>query len=358
MANKSSKQILIVFAAVILFAAIVLLSLRFAKIPGLSQTQIVSAEKGMLTQELSEDIVLSPVTNIDLSFENSGKIKNVLVKVGDDVKKGQLLAEQINSDYVVALSAASNQRDAAEAQVEEDDENVDVQKAKVHSLQNANAKKYDIKSQKEQVNQAEAGVDVSEALLRAAEDAVRSASLQLAKTKLLAPMNGVITDKFIEPGEVVASASPVMKFSSADILEADAFVSELDVKKIKVGDEVDIALSSIEDDANIKGRVKTIYPAESPQNGISSYKVVIELIEQKSSLKSGLTGTAHIKLSEQSGAVMVPESSVFSDGGKKYVMTISNGLPARKEVQTGTPASNRMIEIISGLAEGDQIIKF
>ena len=79
-----------------------------------------------------------------------------------------------------------------------------------------------------------------------------------------------------------------------------------------------------------ESKIKNIYPAETSQNGVSSYKVVFDLAGQDSNLKSGMTGTAKIKISEQAGAIVVPQSSVFSDAGKKYVMVMSGGFPAKE----------------------------
>ena len=98
------------------------------------------------------------------------------------------------------------------------------------------------------------------------------------KTRILAPMDGVITDKSAEIGEVVAQASPIMKIASGNNLQAEAYVSELDVKKIAVGDKAEIVLSSAaENNVAISAKIKTIYPAEKSDNGVSSYKVIFQL---------------------------------------------------------------------------------
>ena len=246
----------------------------------------------------------------------------------------------------------------AQADLEGAQENIDIQGAKLKSLKNANAKKYDVKAQKETRDQANSG-GFQEALLEAANQAVIAANLELAKTRLTAPMDGVITEKSIEAGEVVSQAGSVMKIASTDVLEADAYVSELDVKKIAVGDPAEIDLSSVDGDkSSLQSKIKNIYPAETSQNGISSYKVVFDLAGLDSNLKSGMTGTASIKISDQAGAILVPQSSVFSDAGKKYVMVMSGGFPERKDVQTGAQGSDGTVEILSGLAEGDKILNF
>jgi len=172
-------------------------------------------------------------------------------------------------------------------------------------------------------------------------------------------MDGVITEKSIEIGEVVSQAGAVMRIATGSDLEADAYVSELDVKKIAVGDSAKIELSSADGNkAALDSEIKNIYPAETVQNGVSSYKVVFNLAGQNSSFKSGMTGTANIKISDQTGVTLVPQSSVFSDGEKKYVMVMSGGFPQRKDVQVGAYGSDGMVEILSGIAEGDKILKF
>lgn len=183
--------------------------------------------------------------------------------------------------------------------------------------------------------------------------------MQLQKTRLVAPMDGIITDKKVEAGVVVAQANPVLSFASADNLEAEVYVSELDVKKLAVGNEAEIDISSVDgNSAAVGARIKNIYPAETIRNGVSSYKVVFELEEQNPNFKSGMTGTAKIKISEKTDVIYIPQSSLFSDAGKKYVMNLTRGFPERKEVQVGAYGADGMVEIISGLSEGDKIIKF
>jgi RND family efflux transporter MFP subunit len=356
---KSNRQIFTIVAVLALIGVSVWAAFHFTRVPAFSETQIFEVQKGVIKGEISTDITLQPATNADLAFENSGKIKNIYVSVGDQVKRGQLLAEEVNSDYVVSLRQAEAIRRSAEADFESAQENIDIQKAKLRSLKNANAKKYDVKAQKETKDQAGSSADSKEALLEAANQAVIAANLELAKTRLIAPMDGVITDKTIEIGEVVSQAGNVMKIASGDNLEADAFVSELDVKKIAIGDLADIELSSVDGDKiSLQSKIKNIYPTEISQNGASSYKVVFDLAGQESSLKSGMTGTANIKISDQAGAIVVPQSSVFSDAGKKYVMVMSGGFPQRKDVQVGAYGTDGTVEILSGLAQGDKILNF
>jgi RND family efflux transporter MFP subunit len=354
-----SKRIYVVALVVVLAAAGIYSAVRVSRTPGVSGTEIFEVQKGTIQNAVSVDVSLAPAVSTDLAFENAGKIKNIYISVGDQVKAGQLLAEEVNSDYAASLRGAVAARNAADAQLKQAREGVDVQKAKLQSLKNADAKKYDVKAQKETKDQALAGVDAQEALLAAAQSAVDEANLQIGKTRLLAPMDGVITDKSIEIGKVVAQASPVMKIASANNLEADAYISELDVKKIAVGDLAEIVLSSVDGNKiSFQSKIKNIYPSETVQNGASAYKVVLDLGSQNADLKSGMTGTADIKISEQSDAMVVPQSSIFSDAGKKYVMVMSGGFPERKEVQTGAEGSDGSVEILSGLSAGDKIVKF
>jgi RND family efflux transporter MFP subunit len=356
---NSSKQTVTIIGVIAGVIVLVAVAMQLAKVPGFTETQLFEVKKSSLASSLSEDTTIRPETSIDLSFENAGKIRNILVDVGSRVKKGQLLAEEVDSDYVVALNEAIANKESLESQVDAANENIKVQKAKLNGLYKEKGAEYDKKAQKKTIDQAEAQAEAEKSLRDAAQEAVNGAQLDLAKTRILAPMDGVITDKSAEIGEVVAQASPIMNIASGNNLQAETYVSELDVKKIAVGDTAEIVLSSAaENNAAISAKIKTIYPAEKSDNGVSSYKVIFELPDQDSDLRSGLTGSAKIRLSSESGIITVPQSSVFSDAGKKYVMILAGGLPERREVQTGSYGSDGMVEIISGLSEGDKIIKF
>lgn len=358
---KKQYKMLLYAAIVVFLAGLAWAGMYFSKTPAFNQVEILEVKKGAIETELSEDITIAPAVASDLSFENTGKIKGIYVSVGDMVKKGQLLAEQENSEYLAGLSRAEALRDAADAQLGQAEEDVEVQKAKVRSLKKSDtANKYDVKAQEKTRDKSEAGVDAQESLLEAAESAVESAKLELAKTRLYAPMEGVITEKDAEAGEVKAQATPILSISSEDALEADAYLTETDMKKVKVGDSAEVTLVSTDGNGQtLQAKISNIYPAPAVQNGgPAAYKVVFDLIDSGSNLKVGLTGTAKIKLSRELNAVFVPQSSLFSDGGKDYVMVISGGLPEKKEVEEGARGSDGNVEILSGLSEGDKVIKF
>ena len=160
-------------------------------------------------------------------------------------------------------------------------------------------------------------------------------------------------------GEVVAQAGPVMTLASGDNMEADAYVSQLDVKKMATGDQAELIFDSLDEtNISVPAKIVSIYPAETQINGVPAYKVTLELPEQNAELKLGMAGTANIQISQISNAITVPQSSVFTSDNKKYVMTLNNGIPQSKEVETGIYGSDGMVEILSGLAVGDKVITF
>lgn len=356
---KASRKILIGLAALVLITAGYFVAGYYMKVPVLTQTKLFEVQAATVAGQLREDVTLNPGATTDLAFENAGKISNVLVKVGDNVKQGQLLAEEKNSDYVVALNEAVASQESSKSLVDAAKENIKVQKAKLDGLYKEKGAEFDKKAQKKTIDQSQAQAEAEESLRDAAMEAVKGAELDLAKTKLLAPADGVITSKNIEVGEVVAQAGSVMSLASGDNMEADAYVSQLDVKKLVVGDQAELIFNEVGGNSiTAEAKIKSIDPAQTEANGVPSYKVALELAEQNSGLKLGMTGSANIKISEKSNAVSVPQSSIFTSGNKKYAMTLNDGIPQSKEVQTGIYGSDGMVEITSGLSVGDKIITF
>ena len=131
---KESRKILIGLAAVVLIIMGIFVARYYMKVPVLTQTQLFEIKAATVTGQLREDITLNAGTTTDFAFENAGKITNVLVAVGDSVKRGQLLAEEKSSDYVVALNEKIAEKAALDSQVDAADENVKVQKAKLQGL--------------------------------------------------------------------------------------------------------------------------------------------------------------------------------------------------------------------------------
>jgi len=138
-------------------------------------------------------------------------------------------------------------------------------------------------------------------------------------------------------------------------LEIKAKIYEEDVVKVEVGDPVDISLVAFPEKV-FKGKVISIDPAEKLVEGVVYYDVVLVFEEEPEGVKPGMTADLIIKTALRENVLIIPEDALQTKEGKAVVEVLQGGEVAEREVQLGLTGTNDMVEVLSGLEEGEQLI--
>ncbi len=218
----------------------------------------------------------------------------------------------------------------------------ELQKAKDDlSLLTAPARQEDITLYEAQLDQAQAQVDILEN--------------QIEDVNLRSPVRGQIAKIEKRVGEMAQSQDTVITLLPADPFNIEVDIYEEDIVKINVDNPVDISLIAFPDDI-FPGRVVSIDPAEKLIEGVVYYKVVIVFEETPERVKSGMTADLIIKVNSKENVLVIPEDAIEKKNGQQIVKIFENGVVKEKEIKTGLLGSDDMIEVISGLEEGEQVI--
>ena len=218
----------------------------------------------------------------------------------------------------------------------------ELQKAKDDlSLLTAPARQEDITLYEAQLDQAQAQVDILEN--------------QIEDVNLRSPVRGQIAKTEKRVGEMAQSQDTVITLLPADPFNIEVDIYEEDIVKINVGNPVDISLIAFPDDI-FPGRVVSIDPAEKLIEGVVYYKVVIVFEETPERVKSGMTADLIIKVNSKENVLVIPEDAIEKKNDQQIVKIFENGVVEEKEIKTGLLGSDDMIEVISGLEEGEQVI--
>ena len=311
---------------------------------------------GNVTETVEATGTIVPQVSTVLSFQVAGRIAAINHSAGDSVKKGDILVSLDSSDANVLLKQANDQKAAATAAVEQATENFKGAQYKLDTLErDGTSKYYDKKVQEKTIAAASAAEDLQQALLASATSSVQYATLQLQKNYLLAPADGVIAEKNVEVGESVAMADPVMTLISQHDYKIEAYVSQMDVAQIKVGDTATVSIKSSGNGKDLTAKVTLIDPAETQQDGVSGYKVTFEFNSNDPSIRSGLSADVSIALGEKTGVAVVAKEDLVQKDGQNFVMVPdAQGKEILKQVQIGM-AGKDSVEIVSGLQIGDSI---
>ena len=254
----------------------------------------VKVTRGNLAANIPSTGIVTPRNRLEIKPPVSGRVEEVLVEEGDQVKKGQVLAWMSSSDRAALL-------DAARAKGPEE--------------------------------------------LKRWEDVYKPAPI-------IAPIDGFIILRNVEPGQTFTLSDAVLVM--ADRLIVMAQVDETDIGKIKLGQKATIVLDAYPD-RKTNAAVESIEYESQVINNVTVYQVYVQPSSVPSYFRSGMSATVNFAQESRQNVLLLPiravkksnnQSFVFKDGKDKPIVAVP--------VTTGLD-NNDSIEIVSGLSEGDEV---
>ena len=271
--------------------------------------------------------------------------------------KSGAISEQTSIDAETAAQVTRAQLDAAERELGQ----ARVAKAQSEADREALEQQYNMMAQgfrKEDIAAAYHNSEQSKGNLRYLESLRND-------TRIKAPFDGIVTQKYADTGAIVTpttSAATTSATSSSIValagrLEMVAQVSEANVPKIRIGQEVEITATAYPD-KKFHGLVTQIAPAAIVTMNVTTFEVHAKLIDDPDNkLLSGMNVSAGFLVGQQEDALMIPAVCVVSRRGETGVyIPDKDGNPEFKKVKTGE-AVDRDIVVLAGLKEGDYVFK-
>lgn len=184
----------------------------------------------------------------------------------------------------------------------------------------------------------------------------------MEKNRIRAPFSGTVARTDVSVGEMAVGGKNVVSLISSGNYLIEANIVESDIAKINVGDIATVDLDAYGSDVKFQAKVTMINPGEVIKDNVATYKTTFEFVEKDERIKSGMTANIDIATGEKKGVLSIPQRSIITREGKKYVMIakIVDGKKSleneEKEIQTGFKGSDGNTEVTSGLSAGDEII--
>ncbi|MDD3292509.1 MAG: HlyD family efflux transporter periplasmic adaptor subunit, partial [Candidatus Pacebacteria bacterium] len=177
------------------------------------------------------------------------------------------------------------------------------------------------------------------------------------KAIIYAPISGIVTKVNKKSGESITSAETMIEILSPHY-EIDVDVPETDVVKISLNDEAEITLDALGKDVKFVGKVINIDPASTDIQGVVYYKVKVSLDDNNDErVKPGMTTNVLIETDYRENILYLQNRAVLSkDQDQKYVRALEGDTVVEKDVILGIKGDNGLVEIISGVNEGDEIV--
>ena len=211
-----------------------------------------------------------------------------------------------------------------------------------------------------QIRPRQEDIDSARGLVLSAEGQVQSAQAIVDHSIVSAPASGVITQVNIKVGEQATPSKEVMILQDIANLHTEADVSEANIASLQVDQPIDYTFDALGPDKHFAGKVLTINPSSTVISGVVNYKVTGSL-DNVPEIKPGMTANMTILVAQRENVLSIPSTAVINKNNKQYVRVIDD--PKKKtyhevQVQAGLQADGGLIEIISGLNDGQEIVTY
>lgn len=391
-AKKSKKKLIIFGGLGVLLVIVILLVVLGGNKEEIISVQTEKVEKRTITQVVSATGKINPEFQVKITAEATGEIVSLLVREGDNVRRGQLLL-RIKPDIYEA------QKNSAEARLAQTKANLSSTKAQLEKVdaeykrvqglfQKGLASDSEIETAKSTYLQTLGAYESQVSLVAQSEAALQEANETLNKTYIYAPMNGTVSKLNVELAERVIGSvfqgTELLTVADLSQMEATVDVDENDVVLVSIGDTAKIKVDAF-GDKTFKGVVtqignSAIATGLGTQDEVVNFEVEIKLVNPDDKIRPGMSCDADIETETKENVLTVPIQSVTArvkdmpkpeedeeESGvvrakngkqskpKEVVFLTENGKAKMIEVKTGI-SDDTYIEVVSGLKGGEEVV--
>jgi HlyD family secretion protein len=357
--------------------------------------QVVIVQKETIQRTVTAEAVLFPLQQATITPKISAPVKTFYVKRGSRVHKGQLLAVLENTDLAAAAQenkGSYDQAQAAYATTTASDLPQQVQKAQLDAqaakqLFDAQQKIYS--SRQELLEQGamprkeldQAGVDLTNAKnqyeiaqqhldaltkvgkqqtlksaagqLESAKGKYLGATAQLSYSEIRSPIDGVVADRSLYPGEMAAAGTPLLTVMDTSQVIARSHIPQPEAALLKVGDHATITVPGQDD--RIDGKITVVSPALDPNS--TTVEVWVQIKNAGQILKAGTSVQVSMLAQTIPDALIIPSAALLTaqDGTTSVMQVSADNHANQKAVKVGVHQGDSL-QIVEGLQPGDRVV--
>jgi HlyD family secretion protein len=373
---------------------------------GPAAVDVVVAKRGALSNSLEYTGTTQPYRSISLRTQAEGQLSSLAVDVGDPVARGQVLARLDNRILSTAVGEAQAEAAALESNVAQASTEVSEGKSQVTSarleLEQAQADLNRLEKlfaagaiSKQQVEQARTEASTRQQAVAAAQQVVqtRQQAVTAAQRRVVAqqsviarekqrlafavvtsPVNGVVLERIVEPGNLAQVGSEILKLGDFSRVKVSVQVSELELTNIRSGQSVQVKLDAFPKNL-LQGEVSRVSPVADPTARLIPVEVTIPNSQRR--IGSGLLARVNFG-AQRSNVVVVPEGALQTNRDRRAkggtnrpngaapelsktgtLFTIAAGGPQTKVVARRVTIGQRQdgqVEVLSGISPGDRLV--
>ena len=294
-------------------------------------------ERGDIRVAISATGTLSAISTVTVGSQISGQVTDVLVDFNSKVKKGDVLARIDPSTYEAQIEQGTAQIASATATLAQS--RATLRNAELDYRRKADLGKQKLVAQSDvdlaraALDQARAQVNSSQAQIRQQTASTQTTRVNLERTVITSPVDGVVLTRTIEPGQTVAAnfSAPELFTIAEDLgkMKIELAVDESDIGQVKAGQVVSFTADAFAD-RQFKGTVEQVRLAATTTNNVVTYPVVVTVDNSDGTLLPGLTVNAEIEVSKRDKVLKVSNAALRykpADNGSAAAQPAAQGAP-------------------------------
>ncbi|SHF40346.1 efflux RND transporter periplasmic adaptor subunit [Devosia limi] len=287
---------------------------------------------------------LAPRRTIGLTSQVGGTVSAVNFRIGDTVKAGDVLVQVDIETLSIQLQQQKSTAEATRAQLALAQTTVE-RTAKLLERGLVPSANLDAEQSR---------LEALQSNLKALEGQVAAAEIGLRNATIVAPFDGVVAARSVEPGQVTAPGAALMQLVDLSVMEMTAYVPVSASPSVSPGQPVMLTVEGLPG-RQFEGSVDGISPVAT--QGTRTVPVLVTVANPEGELRGGMFATGHIVTAAADAALAVPPAAIREDAEGDYILKIVDGALVRQPVEPGRnwPAA-RMTELSAGLAVGDSFV--
>lgn len=319
---------------------------------------LTQARVGQIREELLLTGSLKPKEVVDVNPKGTGRIESIRFLVGDKVRVGQLVAQMEDDELEqqVKRSEASNAVSMA---------NISAREAELAntqaSLDRAKLLFDEELLSPEEYQQAQTSVEVMQAQLELAEAQAQQSEAELSElrirleqTRIRAPMSGIVSARYVDPGALVAPNNPILQIVNLDTMITLGNVPERNVAKLGIGNSANVIVDAIpgRDFQGVVARIAPILDAAT-----RSALIEIDIPNPELELKAEMFARITLDLGTMRDATLIPRDGLVYRGQQPGVFIVEgeSERPVFRVIETGMTREDQ-IEVLANLDAGTRIV--
>jgi len=337
-----------------------------------------SVTRGNVEKTVVASGSVESVNEVDVGAQVSGKITKLYVKLGQEIKKGEMIADIDSTTQINTLNTKKAALVSYQAQLKAKKTAYDVALSSYNRLSKLYTQKAtsldSVNTAKSTLDNAKAEMEAIEANIKQAEIEVNTAETNVGYTKITAPMDGTVISEPVSEGQTVnanQTTPTIVTIADLSKMKIKPEISEGDITKVKAGQEVSFTILS-DSQTVYHSVIDSVDPANTTTSDSSStsslssssssttsaiyYYANVLIDNPDRTLRIGMTTENNIKIANAKDVLLVSNMAIQKRDGKSFVNVLNDkNQPEPREVEIGVQ-NDFKTEIKSGLNEGEKVI--